>query len=157
MKLKGYIAEDHVNYKKWSTILEMPYCDYKCNKECGYEVCQNTGLKKIPEFDLNIETIMQYYKKNPITEAIIFQGLEPFDSWSEMLEMITIFRKYCADDIVIYTGYNKEEIQDKIDILKSFTNIIIKFGRFIPNQEPHYDEILGVNLASNNQYGEKIS
>lgn len=157
MKLKGYIAEDHVNYKKWATVLEMPYCDYKCNKECGYEICQNTGLKIIPEFDLSIETIMQYYKKNPITEAIIFQGLEPFDSWSEMLEMITVFRKYCTDDIVIYTGYNKEEIQDKIDILKSFINIIIKFGRFIPNQEPHYDEILGVNLASNNQYGEKIS
>ena len=38
-----------------------------------------------------------------------------------------------------------------------FPNIIIKFGRFIPNQEGHYDEVLGINLASKNQFGEKIS
>ena len=37
-----------------------------------------------------------------------------------------------------------------------FTNIIIKFGRYIPNQKPHYDEVLGVNLASDNQYAERI-
>lgn len=36
-------------------------------------------------------------------------------------------------------------------------NIIVKFGRFIPNQHPHYDEVLGINLASDNQYAEKIS
>jgi hypothetical protein len=41
--------------------------------------------------------------------------------------------------------------------LKSFSNIIIKFGRFIPNQEPHYDEVLGVKLASDNQYARRIS
>ena len=35
--------------------------------------------------------------------------------------------------------------------------IIIKYGRFIPNQQKHYDEILGVYLASDNQYAEKIS
>ena len=61
------------------------------------------------------------------------------------------------DILDILAGYNKEEIQDKIDILKNFINIIIKFGRYIPNQKPHYDEVLGVNLASDNQYGEKIS
>ena len=42
-------------------------------------------------------------------------------------------------------------------ILKKYSNIIIKFGRFIPNQKPHYDPVLGVELASDNQYGEKIS
>ena len=39
----------------------------------------------------------------------------------------------------------------------NFNNIIVKFGRFIPNQESHYDEILEVNLASPNQYARKIS
>ena len=38
-----------------------------------------------------------------------------------------------------------------------YSNIIIKFGRFIPNREPHFDEVLGVNLASNNQYAKRIS
>ena len=45
----------------------------------------------------------------------------------------------------------------KINILKQYPNIIIKFGRFKPNQKSHYDDVLGVNLISDNQYGEKIS
>ena len=39
---------------------------------------------------------------------------------------------------------------------KNFDNIIIKYGRFIPGQEKHYDKILGVYLASNNQYAERL-
>lgn len=61
------------------------------------------------------------------------------------------------DDIVIYTGYCKEEITEYIGKLKIFPNIIIKFGRFIPNQEKHYDEVLGIYLAFDNQYAERIS
>ena len=49
------------------------------------------------------------------------------------------------------------EILNKVTVLKRFPNIIIKFGRYIPNQQPHYDEVLGVNLASDNQYAERIS
>ena len=37
-----------------------------------------------------------------------------------------------------------------------YGNIIIKFGRFIPNQPSIYDEILGVTLASNNQYAKRL-
>ena len=42
MKLKGIIFEDFINYKKPSMILEFPYCDFKCDKECGEQVCQNS-------------------------------------------------------------------------------------------------------------------
>ena len=62
----------------------------------------------------------------------------------------------CFDDIVIYTGYNKDEVKEYIYWLSDFSNIIIKFGRYIPNQEKHFDEILGVYLSSDNQYAEKI-
>jgi len=34
-------------------------------------------------------------------------------------------------------------------------NIIVKFGRYRPNQEKHYDKILGVFLASDNQYAKE--
>jgi hypothetical protein len=37
-----------------------------------------------------------------------------------------------------------------------YKNVIIKYGRYIPNQTPHYDEVLGVNLASDNQYAERL-
>ena len=83
--------------------------------------------------------------------------MEPFDSWPDILELVTAFREKTDDDIVIYTGYKKEEIEDDIKKLSIFKNIIVKFGRFVPNQKPHYDEILGVELASNNQFAERIS
>ena len=35
-------------------------------------------------------------------------------------------------------------------------NIIIKFGRFIPNRPSRYDEVLGVELASDNQFAKRI-
>jgi len=38
-----------------------------------------------------------------------------------------------------------------LDIYRDM-NIIIKFGRFIPDQKSHMDETLGVELASPNQY-----
>ena len=80
------------------------------------------------------------------------------DSWDDLISFITEFRLVSDDDIVIYTGYSKCEIKDKIDILwHFFPNIIVKFGRYIPNQVSHYDEVLGVNLASDNQYAERIS
>ena len=63
----------------------------------------------------------------------------------------------CNDDVVIYTGYYPDEIKDALDVLKGFKNIIIKFGRYIPNRQSRYDEILGVTLASDNQYAERIS
>ena len=57
---------------------------------------------------------------------------------------------------MIYTGYYLDEIADKIRVLTEYKNIIIKFGRFVPNQKKHYDEVLGVYLASDNQYAKKI-
>ena len=41
-------------------------------------------------------------------------------------------------------------------ICSNYDNIIIKFGRYIPNQQSHFDIVLGVNLASDNQYAERL-
>ena len=89
-------------------------------------------------------------------DAICFQGLEPFDSWEELKTFIEHFRKVSQAPVVIYTGYNKEEVEEKINLLRQFKPVIIKFGRFIPEQEPHYDNVLNVRLASNNQYAEEL-
>ena len=82
---------------------------------------------------------------------------QPFDSWEDLYNLIKELREYTEDDVVIYTGYNKDELLDKIKKLSQFKNIIIKYGRYIPNQTSHYDENLGVNLASYNQYSERIN
>ena len=61
------------------------------------------------------------------------------------------------DEIVIYTGYTEEEAEKFItQHLTTFSPLIIKYGRFIPDQEKHFDETLGVYLASNNQYAKVI-
>ena len=158
MKIKGIIAEDFINYKKPSMVIEFPICkDFKCDKECGQKVCQNSDLVNSPNEDISIIRIVKTYMENSITNAIVFQGLEPFDSKHDLYQLIKVFREYTKDDIVIYTGYTEEELDYEIQVLKKlFKNIIIKFGRFIPNQPSYYDETLGVFLASSNQYAKKI-
>ena len=159
MIIKGIIDTDIVNYKKISMTIEFPYCSFKCDKECGRAVCQNSSLANEPNIEISHKRIIARYLSNPITEAIICQGLEPFDSIFSVLYLIKILRlNYnCHDDVVIYTGYNKEEIHKSIiEELKFLGHVIIKYGRYIPDQEPHYDEVLGVNLASDNQYAERL-
>ena len=153
MKIKGLITEDFVNYKKASMTIIFPYCTFKC----GEDYCQNSPLTKSPIIEISIDDLVNRYNNNPITEAVVMQGLEPFDSWSDLKEFVKKLREYNNDDIVIYTGYNKDEVIKYVKELSVYPNIIVKFGRYIPNQEKHYDDVLGVYLASNNQYVERIS
>ena len=159
MEIKGIIHEDFVNYKVCSMTIAMPYCTFKCDKECGSNVCQNSKLVKDSTLDIPAAKIIDQYLYNPLSHAIVFQGLEPFDSYNDIYYFIYALRFIFKnnDPVVIYTGYNKDEISSKIEDLLKFSNIIIKFGRYIPGQKPHYDEILGVNLASDNQYAEVIT
>lgn len=157
MILKGIIFEDFINYKKPSMVLEFPKCSFKCEKECGIKMCQNSSLVNEPNITIDVEKVVDYYINNPITSAVVMQGLEPFDTYQQLLEFIIELRKQTDDDVVIYTGYYKDEINKYVKELSKFKNIIIKFGRFIPDQKEHYDEILGIKLMSNNQYAEKIS
>lgn len=158
MKIINIIVEDFVNYKKPSIFIGFPCCTFKCNKEAGKAVCQNYQLIKEKQIEISYEEIVKLYLDNPLTSAIVFGGLEPFDSFTDMTNLIDEFRKYTDDDIVIYTGYNKEEIYQEILLFTDiWKNIIIKFGRFKPDTEQHLDPILGVKLFGENQYAEKIS
>lgn len=157
MVLKGFIEEDICNYKKPSMFLGTPSCSFKCEKECGEKVCQNSALATSPAKYYLDENLIRRYLANPITSAVVIGGLEPFDSFDMVFDFIKLFRKKTDDDIVIYTGYNKDEIELEVLQLERFPNIYIKFGRFIPHQKSRFDEVLGVELASDNQYGERIS
>lgn len=155
MELINILDEDFVNYKKPSMFLLFPKCSMKCGKRC-----QNAALLQEQTIDVRIDNIVDRYMNNPITSAIVCGGLEPFDSWHDLEAFIMNVRYRTPDDIVIYTGYTEEELKDKLPWLSVYENIIVKFGRYIHKQTPHRDEILGVDLASDNQYakyiGEKI-
>ena len=160
MKIKGLQDEDFVNYKKPSMFIGTSMCDWKCcTEQClDKSICQNSSLANSKTIDVSADEIYRRYINNPITKAVVIGGLEPMLQFSDVLDLVKIFRDSdCNDDIVIYTGYYKEEIADKIPLLSKYKNIVIKYGRYIPGQEKHYDEVLGVYLISDNQYAEKIS
>lgn len=157
MFIKGIIDEDFVNYKRIAMCINFPRCSFKCEKENRSYTCQNNKLVNTKNIDVGYDEIVKRYIGNPITSAIVCAGLEPMDSWRDLLNLLSIVRQHTNDDFVIYTGYTEEEVKNKISILSHYKNVIIKFGRYIPNQEIHFDTVLGVNLASNNQYAKKIS
>lgn len=173
MRIKGLIDECFNDYKKPSMYIAFPSCSFKCDQLNGCQICQNSKLALEPDIEIKKEKLIERYFSNPITEAIIFSGLEPFDSMLDVVSFITTLREEyeCYDDVVIYTGYTEEELEqgsyqgsekstvlsDLYNYLRLFPNIIVKFGRFVMNDTPHFDEVLGVNLSSHNQYARYIS
>ena len=158
MKLKNIIYEDFVNYKKTSMFILTTACSFKCEKEANcIGMCQNSDLVKSNTIEIDNKILIDRYLNNGITEAVVIGGLEPLDTFEDTFQFIKDFRERSNDDIVIYTGCNEDEIEDKIVILQKFKNIIVKFGRYRPNFQKHFDEGIGVELASPNQYAKRIS
>lgn len=201
MLIKGITDEDFINYKVPSMYIATATCDFKCDKEYGKPICQNSELAKQPDIDISNDEIVERYLNNPITHAIVFGGLEPAEQLYDIIDIIYKLRysflgynKYegcpenphpkSCDDVIIYTGYKKNEFREifwhchamyhgykpwiwmdfkkqelskdiEDDVLQS--GLIVKYGRYIPGQQPHYDPVLGVYLASDNQYAERIS
>lgn len=158
MRIKGILDEDFINYKLPSMYICSCVCDFKCDRESGGDYCQNRSIIRENTIDFPDETIIERYLDNDITKAIVIGGLEPFDQSDEIIQFIDKIRKKykCNDTIVIYSGYEKEEIIRYVEMLSTYENIIIKYGRFIPGRDPVFDKILGVKLASDNQWSEKI-
>lgn len=161
MRVKGIIEEDFTNYKRPSMFISTCFCNFKCCIESGLDAgaCQNAPLAKAEIKEIPDDVICKHFVSNPITNAIVFGGLEPLDQVQEVFELVALLRDgfHCNDDIVIYTGYYPEEAAREIEMLSAYKNIIIKFGRYIPDRPSRYDDVLGVELASNNQFAERIS
>lgn len=159
MIIKGLNETDFVNYQKPSMFIIFPKCDFKCDKESGQDICQNSSLIKEPDIYITAEDLAQRYINNPMTSAVVCGGLEPILSFDDIYYFLEVLRNDYDnhDDFVIYTGYNKDEIDEQIQKLKEFDHVIIKYGRFIPDSKSRYDRVLGVTLQSENQYAERIS
>lgn len=158
MRVKYILDEDFVNYKKPSMLIGTITCNFKCftERNLPIEKCINYHLVNQKIIDIPDEEILNRYLTNIYTEAIIFGGMEPFLQFDELVNLIKTFREKTDDDIIIYTGYYKEEIEDKLKILCKYKNIIIKYGRYIEGNEEHFDKVLGINLVSDNQYAEYL-
>ncbi len=152
MLLKRIIDETFGDYKEASMLLVTPNCGWKC------EGCQNTHLELLPTKEYSNSNIVERFTKNPLTSAIIIGGLEPMDDTESLSSFLSfIIAKRLDIMIVVYTGYTIEELQDDIYkseilyLLEAHENSILKYGRYIPNDEGYFNEDLGIHLASKNQ------
>ena len=159
MLVKKIIEEDFTDYKMPHMFIAAASCTFKCDKLNGCKVCQNAELTKQPSINIDMRHLIQKYLSNNLTHAVVFGGLEPLDTFTDLMLFLHYFRTCynCNDDVVIYTGYTKEQIADKLELLCKYPNIVVKFGPFLLNRPSRDDEVLGVTLASDNQYAERIS
>ena len=159
MRVKTIKDEDFINFKVPSMFIGTISCGGKCCIEAGIDIatCQNDFWRGARVIDIDDEQIVSRYLCNQFTSAIVFGGLEPFEQFEELYNLIKLFRERVNDTIVIYTGYKEEEVEKEIEQLAEIPNIIVKFGRFIPGQRSKFDDTLGVKLASPNQYARYIS
>ena len=161
MRVKTIVDEDFTNYKKPAMFIGTISCSGKCCIEAGISlsVCQNDGWRSCAPIEIVDYELCKRYLDNNITRAVVIGGLEPFEQFEEMEDFIYTLRIVCTclDDVVIYTGYRPDEIREQVEALSVYKNIIIKFGRYVPDSTSVYDEVLGVTLASNNQYAKRIS
>ena len=160
MRVKSIVSERFQDYKLPSMFIATCFCDYKCCTELGLDIgmCQNAPLAQSENIDIPYQTIYEQFINNPITKAVVIGGMEPMIQINEVIDLINLFRNQGENcPFVIYTGYYPNEIPEPLERLKQYKNIIVKFGRYIPNSQSKYDEILGVTRASSNQYAEIIS
>lgn len=174
MNLIYLVDEDFVNYKLPSMFVGFPHCTCKCDKEYGKVICQNNPLLNSPTISITKEDLCERYINNPITSAIVIGGLEPMEDDIDLISFVNCLRnKYeCYDPIVIYTGYTEQELingwrdgregsesifANHWQSLISYENIVVKFGRFIPDMPSRFDDVLGVKLASENQYAKEYN
>lgn len=161
MRVNTIVDEDFINYQKPAMFIGTISCGGKCCIEGGFplSVCQNDGWRGCAPVNIKDKVIVKRYLQNKISHAIVLGGLEPLEQADEVVELIRTLREdfNCHDDVVIYTGYYPDEVTAILDELQKFDNIVVKFGRYIPNIKSRFDEVLGVNLASDNQYAVRIS
>ena len=71
MKLKGLDDYDICNYKEPSMFLIFPNCTFKCDKECGRQICQNSALAHEPEAEIRNIDVVQRYLNNSLGFTVV--------------------------------------------------------------------------------------
>lgn len=160
MRVRGVVEEDFINYRLPSMFITSCFCDFKCCTEHGLDigVCQNAPLVQSEIREVSDYVIYQHFASNPITKAVVIGGMEPIMQFDEVKALLKLFRDNGdKSDFVIYTGYYPGEIRDELHALERFENVVVKFGRFIPDVPGRYDDVLGIELSSDNQFAIRIS
>ena len=71
MKVIDIVDEDLINYKKPNMFIITSRCSFKCDREFGTTICQNSNLANSKILNIDDDIIIQRYINNPITHAIV--------------------------------------------------------------------------------------
>ena len=92
MRVKTIVDEDFTNYKKPAMFIGTISCGGKCCIEAGIplSVCQNDGWRASAPISIDDEQLCLRYLNNPLTESIVFGGLEPLEQFDELLRFFAV-------------------------------------------------------------------
>ena len=142
-------------YKEVSLLIPIGVsCTWKCegciNKKHDSEYARLTPPLK---------DIMTLYKENVMAKAVVLAGLEPLDNLCDLKAFIRSFREQFDDPIVIYTGYDLDDIWASCELTEVFKevllkdrNMVIKFGRYMKDRPRKWNDALELYLESDNQW-----
>lgn len=149
IKIHG-IKETFNDYKKVGMYVAFPQCSLNCKN------CQNAHLREVEPLEVSLDYLVKIILDNDLIDSVILSGMNPMDSFDDVMSLIREVRNKSNIEIIIYTGMRESNLTNEIKKLKEFNNVIIKFGEYIPNSKEKFDEVLGINLASDNQYAKRI-
>ncbi len=146
MLIKELIVEDFNSYMYPTTTVRLPSGD----------------PDEVPLFPMPDNGIIELFVYNNKTKALVIKNFAPLNSSSfdEIIELLRKLRvEYKQKDslFILYTDYDKKDIEDKLLALRSYVGpVIVKFGQYDPTYPPKMDSVLGIMLSSSNQYAERI-
>ena len=84
-----------------------------CNRRC--KGCVSERLQKFEP--RNEQDVIPYLQRFDLTDTdgVTISGGEPFEQVADLLTMVRYFKQNGIDDILIYTGYQIEQLRDKHD------------------------------------------
>lgn len=101
MRVKAIEVEAFGDYKYPAMLIGANGCDWKCERDCGEKLCQNSSLATSPTIEVAPYRLFELYQSSTVTRAIVFGGLEPMLQIEEILEVIDYFRRRTDDPIII--------------------------------------------------------
>lgn len=148
MRVREIIYNDTTKYRKPSATIMM----------------DNGGQDEEPAPAMKTEDVINEVLNGNRMSAFVFAGDEPYEQIDSIISFVKDLREYhhSDTDVVIYTDHYPIEscVVEGTDKLSEYKNIYIKWGRQLDEDEECtdvFDEVLGVRLPSDNQFGEKVS
>jgi anaerobic ribonucleoside-triphosphate reductase activating protein len=118
IRLSGIISESIVDGPGIRMVLFAQGCKHNCSGCHNPETHSFVGGKLY-----NTDLIINLIKKNPLLDGLTFSGGEPFEQ-AEVFSELAVKVKQLGLNIMTYTGYTLEYLQENPDKISGCTDLI---------------------------------